>query len=514
MATTTSGIYVQKFLMVCSTPIPEQVKTLFTMVFVNLSALIEYVWKNINNTDTFHLIIPLDCLEHLLKDPIYRFPQVLNIDVIYDGNNELKEIRRRFKSKCEKVEFCTIYDLLRRCEKAELNKALVSSSPIDRSTIDAIISIITDRLRIKELTMFNHFSPFSKQCTLPSLYGLPAKNIIDFAPCFFCPSCKLIHQQLYRLECGHQQCKVCVNIQKNCATCCKAVSRDEVIITIDIYRFSELLCSFFKISLVQDLPMKIQHIPIYCSSCKWIGSLKDYQIHFKHLHDKFITCFVRNREIDENIFYQQDSSRTNQELLLGNESDTSLNGTCIWEVSNISNLKNNVAFDEQKSIYSSSFYSFPNGYKISLRLFLNGDTKARGTYMSLYFALMRGNYDNVLRWPFQFKVTFTLLSHLLPSNNQTKCFWPNTESIAFQRPRNDMNIAYGISKFVPLKLFEQNEDHYVNNDSMFIKVEVDFLAERPSIVPFISDAGELVNEEELVDTNYDDLPRLLCYSDA
>ncbi|CAF3526378.1 unnamed protein product [Rotaria sp. Silwood1] len=444
MATTTSGIYVQKFLMVCSTPIPEQVKTLFTMVFVNLSALIEYVWKNINNTDTFHLIIPLDCLEHLLKDPIYRFPQVLNIDVIYDGNNELKEIRRRFKSKCEKVEFCTIYDLLRRCEKAELNKALVSSSPIDRSTIDAIISIITDRLRVKELTMFNHFSPFSKQCTLTSLYGLPAKNIIDFAPCFFCPSCKLIHQQLYRLECGHQQCK----------------------------------------------------------------------IHFKHLHDKFITCFVRNREIDENIFYQQDSSRTNQELLLGNESDTSLNGTCIWEVSNISNLKNNVAFDEQKSIYSSSFYSFPNGYKISLRLFLNGDTKARGTYMSLYFALMRGNYDNVLRWPFQFKVTFTLLSHLLPSNNQTKCFWPNTESIAFQRPRNDMNIAYGISKFVPLKLFEQNEDHYVNNDSMFIKVEVDFLAERPSIVPFISDAGELVNEEELVDTNYDDLPRLLCYSDA
>ncbi|CAF3341762.1 unnamed protein product [Rotaria sp. Silwood1] len=451
MTSITSEIYVHKLLMVCAMPIPEQVKALFALVFVNLRDLIEYVWKNINKTDAFHLIIPLDCLEQLLNDPIYRFPQVLHIDVIYDGINELRKYRRRFPLKYKKVNLCTLYDLLRRWETIETNKALVSSNPIDRSTIDAIISIIKDRIHLKQLTTFNNFSPFSKQCTLTSLYGLPAKNIIDFAPCLVCSSCKLINQQLYKLECEHQQCIVCMKIQKNCTTCFKAVSRDK---------------------------------------------------------------------IDENISYQQNSTGANQDLILGNlsslDSDasiTSLNGTCIWEVSNISDMKDNAVFDELRSIYSSWFYLFPYGYKISVMLFLNGDTKSRGTYMSLYFVLMRGSYDNDLCWPFQFKVTFTLLDHLSPNNNQTNFLWPDTKSIAFQRPSSEMNIPYGISKFVPLNVFEHNENHYVKNDRMFIKIEVDFLAERPTI-SLIGDVGELLNEKELVDTNYDNLPQLLCCSDA
>ncbi|CAF4320287.1 unnamed protein product [Rotaria sp. Silwood2] len=434
-----------------------------------------------------------------MDDPIYKFPQVLQIDVIYDGVNELKRIRRRFQSKCKKVEFYTIYDLLRHFEKAELDKTLVSSNSIDRSTIDAILSIIQHRLHLKKLGMFNHLSSFLKQCTPTPLYGLPAKNIKDFAPCFICPSCKLIYEQLYRLECEHQQCKVCVNIQENCARCFKMISRD-------------------KVSLVQDSQMKIQDLSIGCSSCEWTGSLEDYHVHFKQKHDQLITCAIFNQDV--NISYQQDLTGMNQEILLHNHSPldsnvsmTSLNGTCIWGISDISDMKNNSASDEQKSIYSSSFYIFPNGYKICLRLFLNGDAKARGTHMSLYFVLMRGNYDYILHWPFQFKIIFTLLNHLSSNNNHTNFLWPDTKSNSFQCPRSDMNIAYGISKFFPLDLFKQNESHYVKNNKMFIKIEVDFVAERP-ILPLITDAGELLNEEELVDTTYDNLGQLLCLSDA
>ncbi|CAF4299962.1 unnamed protein product [Rotaria sp. Silwood2] len=421
------------------------------------------------------------------------------IDVIYDGVNELKRIRRRFQSKCKKVEFYTIYDLLRHFEKAELDKTLVSSNSIDLSTIDAILSIIQHRLHLKKLGMFNHLSSFLKQCTPTPLYGLPAKNIKDFAPCFICPSCKLIYEQLYRLECEHQQCKVCVNIQENCARCFKMISRD-------------------KVSLVQDSQMKIQDLSIGCSSCEWTGSLEDYHVHFKQKHDQLITCAIFNQDV--NISYQQDLTGMNQEILLHNHSPldsnvsmTSLNGTCIWGISDISDMKNNSASDEQKSIYSSSFYIFPNGYKICLRLFLNGDAKARGTHMSLYFVLMRGNYDYILHWPFQFKIIFTLLNHLSSNNNHTNFLWPDTKSNSFQCPRSDMNIAYGISKFFPLDLFKQNESHYVKNNKMFIKIEVDFVAERP-ILPLITDAGELLNEEELVDTTYDNLGQLLCLSDA
>ncbi|CAF1183376.1 unnamed protein product [Rotaria sordida] len=454
MTATTSRIYEKKFLAVWATPIPDRVKALFTEVFINVSELVKYVSKDITKTDIFHLVIPLNCLMDLLNDPIYKFPQVVHIDVIYDGIYDLKKIQRRFNFEPEKIKFHTINELLRQLEKVELDRTLVSSGPIDRSTIDAIISIIEDRVRAKQQATFNRLSSFLKQCASTSLHGLPAKNINDIAPYFICSSCKFIYLQLYLLECGHQQCKVCVNIRKSnisCAICFKAVLRDK--------------------------------------------------IHFKHDHYKLITGFIDNQEINENI------SSLNSDV-----SVMSLNGICIWEIPDITDMRNNSASDEQKSIYSSSFYSFSNGYRICLRLFLNGDAKAKGTHMSLFFILMRGNYDDVLRWPFEFKVTFILLNHLSPNNNQSKFFWPDTKSIAFQCPRSNMNIAYGFSKFFPLDLFEQNENHYVKDDRMSIKIEVDFLAERPTL-PLISGAGELVNEEELVDTTYDNLPRLLCTSD-
>jgi hypothetical protein len=143
-------------------------------------------------------------------------------------------------------------------------------------------------------------------------------------------------------------------------------------------------------------------------------------------------------------------------------------------------LLDNAAADQRKSIYSAPFYSFLNGYKICLRICLNGDAKARDTHISLFFVLMRGNYDGNLQWPFKFKVTFTLLNHLFSNHNESSSFWPDTTSICFQRPRSNMNIAYGISKFVPIDLFKKNQNEYVKNDTMFIRGEIDFLTGRQS----------------------------------
>jgi hypothetical protein len=100
---------------------------------------------------------------------------------------------------------------------------------------------------------------------------------------------------------------------------------------------------------------------------------------------------------------------------------------------------------------------------------------------------MRGNYDAHLQWPFKFRVKFTLFNHLSPNDNQSKFFWPDTKSICFQRPRGDMNIGYGISNFVSLDLFETNQSQYVEKDTVFVGVQVDFLAERPSIMSISKD---------------------------
>lgn len=55
----------------------------------------------------------------------------------------------------------------------------------------------------------------------------------------------------------------------------------------------------------------------------------------------------------------------------------------------------------------SAFYTSKYGYKMCLRIYLNGDGTGRGTHLSLFFVVMRGHSDALLKWPFNQKVTHT-----------------------------------------------------------------------------------------------------------
>lgn len=59
-----------------------------------------------------------------------------------------------------------------------------------------------------------------------------------------------------------------------------------------------------------------------------------------------------------------------------------------------------------------AFYSSKYGYKMCLRLYLNGDGSGRGTHLSLFFVVMRGKYDALLKWPFSQKVSLSICSRL------------------------------------------------------------------------------------------------------
>lgn len=51
-----------------------------------------------------------------------------------------------------------------------------------------------------------------------------------------------------------------------------------------------------------------------------------------------------------------------------------------------------------------AFYTSRYGYKMCLRVYLNGDGTGRGTHLSLFFVVMKGPNDALLRWPFNQKV--------------------------------------------------------------------------------------------------------------
>ncbi|XP_031434231.1 TNF receptor-associated factor 2 isoform X2 [Clupea harengus] len=147
-------------------------------------------------------------------------------------------------------------------------------------------------------------------------------------------------------------------------------------------------------------------------------------------------------------------------------------GVFVWKVADFSHRRQDALAGRSPALFSPAFYSSKYGYKMCLRLYLNGDGTGRGTHLSLFFVVMRGKYDALLKWPFSQKVTLMLLDQ----NNREHiidAFRPDTSSTSFQRPISEMNIASGCPLFCPLAKLASAKNSYVREDTIFIKAIVD-----------------------------------------
>ena len=83
--------------------------------------------------------------------------------------------------------------------------------------------------------------------------------------------------------------------------------------------------------------------------------------------------------------------------------------------------------------YSSEpFYSHPGGYKMSVFVYPNG-RNSKGTHMSVFVAICRGEFDDKLRWPFDGSITVQMY-------NCTTEQWSNEGTIVMNR--NECGLRY------------------------------------------------------------------------
>ncbi|XP_015743365.1 TNF receptor-associated factor 2 isoform X1 [Python bivittatus] len=149
----------------------------------------------------------------------------------------------------------------------------------------------------------------------------------------------------------------------------------------------------------------------------------------------------------------------------------SYDGIFIWKITDFARKRQEAVTGRSPAIFSPAFYTSKYGYKMCLRIYLNGDGTGRGTHLSLFFVVMKGPNDPLLRWPFNQKVTLMLLDQ----NNREHvidAFRPDVASSSFQRPVSDMNIASGCPLFCPISKME-TKNSYVRDDTIFIKAIVD-----------------------------------------
>ena len=98
------------------------------------------------------------------------------------------------------------------------------------------------------------------------------------------------------------------------------------------------------------------------------------------------------------------------------------------------------------------------------RVFLNGNGLGENSHLSLFFVVMKGEYDTLLDWPFQQRIIFSLLDQEGSMKHLTDSFWFCSSS--------DMNIACGFPKFVAQNVVDSAPYYNSEDDCIFVEVSV------------------------------------------
>ena len=150
---------------------------------------------------------------------------------------------------------------------------------------------------------------------------------------------------------------------------------------------------------------------------------------------------------------------------------TSYNGQFVWKIPEVDRRRHEAKTGKTVSLYSAPFYTGRFGYKLCLRLYLNGDGSGKNTHISFFLTIMRGEYDALLLWPFSQMATLMLLDQSGSGKHVVQCFKPEPSSSSFWQPKSEMNVASGCPRFAPISVL--NDQSYVKDDVMFLKTMID-----------------------------------------
>ena len=132
--------------------------------------------------------------------------------------------------------------------------------------------------------------------------------------------------------------------------------------------------------------------------------------------------------------------------------------------------------------YSPGFYTHTGGYKMCLCVYANGDSDVEGTHVSVFMYLMKGENDNTLTWPIRYKCTITLLNQLRDEGHYTdilECLGDESDEYNHRVISGEQSEdGWGSYQFIPhdsLGLQEDNQCQYLKDDSLYFRVQVEFL---------------------------------------
>ncbi len=108
------------------------------------------------------------------------------------------------------------------------------------------------------------------------------------------------------------------------------------------------------------------------------------------------------------------------------------------------------------------FYTHTNGYKMCVKVFLNGTESGAGTHVSVATCLLQGPFDMYLKWPFTWTIKVEALNQFRDTGNIFRDFKRNVDQGGGQCFKEQFLSHEYISK----------DPKILNNDTMYFRVMI------------------------------------------
>ena len=124
--------------------------------------------------------------------------------------------------------------------------------------------------------------------------------------------------------------------------------------------------------------------------------------------------------------------------------------------------------------FSDPVYSHFGGYKMCLNVCANGNGDVKGTHVSVFICMMRGDNDDNLKWPFKGTIKVSLLNQLEDWQHCSKETWsPNNDGSGRVTGKERAASGWGYSKFISHQDLQTVGENcqYLKDNTLFFRVD-------------------------------------------
>ena len=128
--------------------------------------------------------------------------------------------------------------------------------------------------------------------------------------------------------------------------------------------------------------------------------------------------------------------------------------------------------------HSDPFCNDDKGYKMCLRVIIDGVGKGEGSHVSVFIYLMRGLYDAVLKWPMERSFEIELLNQKMDNKHYTNKGIkftdkaPSANRVSSKQPDGIAPEGLGRNEFISHEDIKKETDdcQYLKNDCIFFRI--------------------------------------------